>query len=118
MHGECRVFIKALHFMIIFQNITAFLMNQNQQFEDVMKGLTYAKEILDPARYRNITRPHACPHVLCRRLRNHDLLTSLDVLTTGAYQRLPSGIKVFPILPYVRIVLMSSHRNLSFQLLP
>ncbi|KAG1744781.1 mediator complex subunit MED14-domain-containing protein [Suillus lakei] len=57
-------------------NITAFLMNQNQQFEDVMRGLTYAKESLDPAR-----------------LRNHDLLTSLDVLTTGAYQRLPSGIK-------------------------
>lgn len=28
------------------------------------------------------------------RLRNHDLLTSLDVLTTGRYRRLPSGIKV------------------------
>ncbi|KAG2354230.1 mediator complex subunit MED14-domain-containing protein [Suillus spraguei] len=65
-------------------NITAFLMNQNQQFEDVMKGLTYAKESLDPAR-----------------LRNHDLLTSLDVLTTGAYQRLPSGIKkhFIPVTP-------------------
>ncbi|KAG2126062.1 mediator complex subunit MED14-domain-containing protein [Suillus clintonianus] len=65
-------------------NITAFLMNQNQQFEDVMRGLTYAKESLDPAR-----------------LRNHDLLTSLDVLTTGTYQRLPSGIKksIVPITP-------------------
>ncbi|KAG1762429.1 mediator complex subunit MED14-domain-containing protein [Suillus occidentalis] len=59
-------------------NITAFLMNQNQQFEDVMTGLTYAKEILNPAR-----------------LRNHDLLTSLDVLTTGTYQRLPSDIKKY-----------------------
>lgn len=59
-------------------NITAFLMNQNQQFEDVMNGLTYAKEILNPAR-----------------LRNHDLLTSLDVLTTGTYQRLPSDIKKY-----------------------
>lgn len=29
------------------------------------------------------------------RLRNHDLLTSLDVLTTGSYRRLPTGIKVF-----------------------
>jgi hypothetical protein len=28
------------------------------------------------------------------RLRNHDLLTSLDVLTTGSYRRLPSAIKV------------------------
>ncbi|KAJ7782911.1 mediator complex subunit MED14-domain-containing protein [Mycena metata] len=57
-------------------NITAFLMNQNQQFEDTMRGLTYAKESLDPAR-----------------LRNHDLLTSLDVLTTGSYHGLPTGIK-------------------------
>ncbi|THH13385.1 hypothetical protein EW146_g6822 [Bondarzewia mesenterica] len=57
-------------------NITAFLMNQNRQFEDVIKGLKYAKDSLDPAR-----------------LRNHDLLTSLDVLTTGSYRRLPTGIK-------------------------
>lgn len=28
------------------------------------------------------------------RLRNHDLLTSLDVLTTGSYRRLPSAIQV------------------------
>ncbi|KIJ59729.1 hypothetical protein HYDPIDRAFT_118235 [Hydnomerulius pinastri MD-312] len=65
-------------------NITAFLMNQNQQFEDVMGGLTYARESLDPAR-----------------LRNHDLLTSLDVLTSGTYKRLPSGIKksIVPIPP-------------------
>ncbi|KAJ7078861.1 mediator complex subunit MED14-domain-containing protein [Mycena belliarum] len=63
-------------------NITAFLMNQNQQFEDSMRGLTYAKESLDPAR-----------------LRNHDLLTSLDVLTTGSYQGLPTGIKKMIIPP-------------------
>ncbi|KAL4077046.1 mediator complex subunit MED14-domain-containing protein [Scleroderma yunnanense] len=57
-------------------NITAFLMNQNQQFQDAVDRLTYAKESLDPAR-----------------LRNHDLLTSLDVLTSGTYKRLPSAIK-------------------------
>ncbi|THG95558.1 hypothetical protein EW026_g6123 [Hermanssonia centrifuga] len=57
-------------------NVTAFLMDQNRQFEDAIHGLTYAKESLDPAR-----------------LRNHDLLTSLDVLTTGSYRRLPTGIK-------------------------
>ncbi|KAI6128239.1 mediator complex subunit MED14-domain-containing protein [Pisolithus croceorrhizus] len=57
-------------------NITGFLMNQNQQFLDVIGRLTYAKERLDPAR-----------------VRNHDLLTSLDVLTSGTYQRLPSVIK-------------------------
>ncbi|KAH7889201.1 mediator complex subunit MED14-domain-containing protein [Phlebopus sp. FC_14] len=65
-------------------NITAFLMNQNRQFEDVIGGLTYARQSLDPAR-----------------LRNHDLLTSLDVLTSGTYKRLPSGIKksIVPIPP-------------------
>ncbi|KAJ6602180.1 mediator complex subunit MED14-domain-containing protein [Mycena sp. CBHHK59/15] len=57
-------------------NITAFLMNQNQQFEDSIRGLNYAKESLDPAR-----------------LRNHDLLTSLDVLSTGSYHGLPTIIK-------------------------
>ena len=39
-------------------------------------------------RYASVTDP--------RRLRNHDLLTSLDVLTTGTYRRLPSAIKVGP----------------------
>ncbi|CAK5281368.1 unnamed protein product [Mycena citricolor] len=63
-------------------NITAFLMNQNQQFEDVIHRLNYAKESLDPAR-----------------LRNHDLLTSLDVLTTGSYHGLPTGIKKMMIPP-------------------
>ncbi|KAG5652469.1 hypothetical protein H0H81_004877 [Sphagnurus paluster] len=57
-------------------NITAFLMTQNHQFEGAMDGLKYARESLDPAR-----------------LRNHDLLTSLDVLTTGSYLRLPTSIK-------------------------
>ncbi|EJD37524.1 MED14-domain-containing protein [Auricularia subglabra TFB-10046 SS5] len=57
-------------------NITAFLMNQNRQFDDVVKALDASKETLKAAR-----------------LRNHDLLTSLDVLTTGTYQRLPLAIK-------------------------
>jgi Mediator complex subunit MED14 len=35
----------------IKQNITAFLMNQNQQFEDAIHGLKFAKDSLDPARY-------------------------------------------------------------------
>ncbi|KAK1225258.1 mediator complex subunit [Marasmius sp. AFHP31] len=63
-------------------NITAFLMDQNRQFEDALVGLNYARESLDPAR-----------------LRNHDLLTSLDVLTTGSYRRLPTAIKKSIILP-------------------
>ncbi|KAI0045303.1 MED14-domain-containing protein [Auriscalpium vulgare] len=63
-------------------NITAFLMSQSRQFEDVIHGLTYAKESLDPAR-----------------LRNHDLLTSLDVLTTGSYRRLPTDIKKYIVPP-------------------
>ncbi|KAH9940499.1 MED14-domain-containing protein [Epithele typhae] len=57
-------------------NITAFLMDQNRQFADAIEGLKYGRDILDGAR-----------------LRNHDLLTSLDVLTTGTYRRLPICIK-------------------------
>ncbi|KAF8070340.1 mediator complex subunit MED14-domain-containing protein [Lyophyllum atratum] len=65
-------------------NITAFLMTQNHQFEGAMDRLKYARESLDPAR-----------------LRNHDILTSLDVLTTGSYLRLPTCIKksIIPISP-------------------
>ncbi|KAN0107393.1 Mediator complex subunit MED14 domain containing protein [Russula decolorans] len=63
-------------------NITAFLMNQNRQFEDVIRGLIDARDSLDGAR-----------------LRNHDLLTSLDVLTTGSYRRLPTMIKKSVISP-------------------
>ncbi|KAG6920079.1 hypothetical protein DXG01_010147 [Tephrocybe rancida] len=65
-------------------NITAFLMTQNHQFEGAMEGLKYARESLDPAR-----------------LRNHDLLTSLDVLTTGSYLRLPTCItkSIIPVTP-------------------
>ncbi|KAI5116984.1 hypothetical protein M0805_001593 [Coniferiporia weirii] len=63
-------------------NITAFLMEQNRQFEEAVNAITFAKESLAPAR-----------------LRNHDLLTSLDVLTTGSYLRLPSQIKKFFITP-------------------
>ncbi|RDX48026.1 MED14-domain-containing protein [Lentinus brumalis] len=54
----------------------------NQQFEDAILGLKYGRDSLDPAR-----------------LRNHDLLTSLDVLTTGTYRRLPACIKELVIPP-------------------
>jgi mediator of RNA polymerase II transcription subunit 14 len=33
------------------KNITAFLMNQNRQFEDVIHGITDARDSLDGARY-------------------------------------------------------------------
>jgi hypothetical protein len=33
------------------KNITAFLMNQNRQFEDVARGLTDARDSLDGSRY-------------------------------------------------------------------
>jgi hypothetical protein len=37
--------------MRFIQNITAFLMTQNHQFEESIRGLNYAKESLDPARF-------------------------------------------------------------------
>jgi len=36
--------------------------------------------------------------LIIKRLRNHDLLTSLDVLTTGSYLRLPTCIKVVVVI--------------------
>ncbi|KAF8590904.1 MED14-domain-containing protein [Ramaria rubella] len=66
-------------------NITAFLLNQNVQFEEAVEAITLARESLAPAR-----------------LRNHDLLTSLDVLTTGSYLRLPTAIKKL-IIPQKRL---------------
>ncbi|KAL5506965.1 RGR1 [Sanghuangporus vaninii] len=59
-------------------NITAFLLEQNRQFAECKEAITNVKDSLAPAR-----------------LRNHDLLTALDVLTTGSYLRLPSQIKKF-----------------------
>ena len=54
--AEVHGIFRSLTFVLIydarlFQNITAFLMNQNQQFEDAMGGLSYAKESLAPARF-------------------------------------------------------------------
>ncbi|KAF8530531.1 mediator complex subunit MED14-domain-containing protein [Hysterangium stoloniferum] len=63
-------------------NITAFLMEQNAQFVEAVEAITLARESLAPAK-----------------LRNHDILTSLDVLTTGSYQRLPTVIKKIFIPP-------------------
>ncbi|KAH7102870.1 MED14-domain-containing protein [Auriculariales sp. MPI-PUGE-AT-0066] len=57
-------------------NITAFLMDQNQQFTQVVGAIDAVREGLKATR-----------------LRNHDILTSLDVLSTGTYQRLPRALK-------------------------
>ncbi|KAF4567770.1 mediator complex subunit [Pleurotus pulmonarius] len=57
-------------------NITAFVLTQQRQFEDAIGYLETRNKSLNAAR-----------------LGNHDLLTSLDVLTTGSYRRLPSAIK-------------------------
>lgn len=53
------------------------------------------------------------------RLRNHDLLTSLDVLTSGTYTRLPFGIKVALCLPVLsQWTHVTECRNLLFPFLP
>jgi mediator of RNA polymerase II transcription subunit 14 len=70
-------------------------MNQNRQFDDVIHALTSSRDSLDGARYdASVTHPLICV-LMDNRLRNHDLLTSLDVLTTGSYRRLPTIIKVW-----------------------
>ncbi|KAG6886292.1 hypothetical protein C0993_006702 [Termitomyces sp. T159_Od127] len=84
-------------------NITAFLMTQNHQFEGAMEGLKYARESLDPARSIILQICVANEYLTPanNRLRNHDLLTSLDVLTTGSYLRLPTCIakSLIPVTP-------------------
>lgn len=42
--------IPTSHPIHVAQNITAFLMGQNQQFEDVTRALRNARDMLDPAR--------------------------------------------------------------------
>ena len=85
------------------KNITAFLMNQNRQFEDVVRGLTDARDSLDGARYNlNYPQLDRLISMHAHRLRNHDLLTSLDVLTTGSYRRLPTMIKVWLVISTTR----------------
>ena len=65
-------------------NVTAFLMEQNHQFGGAVNALEAN-----------------CQSIKSVRMRNHDLLTSLDVLTTGNYQRLPRTLKAhfIPLLP-------------------
>jgi len=96
--------------MRFIQNITAFLMTQNHQFEESIRGLNYAKESLDPARFTSSLSNFDRLNIFCR-LRNHDLLTSLDVLTTGSYLRLPTIIKVLPTIILCLAALGSKLQN-------
>jgi mediator of RNA polymerase II transcription subunit 14 len=86
-------------------------MNQNRQFDDAIHGLTLARDSLDGARYDAGLLSVNHTHISVRtdsRLRNHDLLTSLDVLTTGSYRRLPTMIKVQTSTRVARCVLKIS----------
>lgn len=58
----------SLPFVHVVQNITAFLMGQNRQFDDVTGALKNAKDALDPARqvYRRRALLQGCePFVEC-----------------------------------------------------
>jgi mediator of RNA polymerase II transcription subunit 14 len=59
------------------KNITAFILNHASQLDDAASALDWTKQSLAAAQTRN-----------------HDILTSIDILMTGTYQRLPSIIKV------------------------
>lgn len=54
MHGvwASRVVPRNASNLPLLKNITAFLMDQNRQFEDVIRELTYARDSLDSARYK------------------------------------------------------------------
>ena len=90
------------------QSITAFLMNQNQQFESIIGGLTCSRVSLDPARWG---------YWWFIRLQNHDLLILLDVLTLGTYKCLLTGIKLNKVTLCLPVLSSWTHgiecRNLS-----
>ncbi|KIY71148.1 MED14-domain-containing protein [Cylindrobasidium torrendii FP15055 ss-10] len=78
-------------------NVIAFLLAQNVQFLACIDHLNSAREGLDPAR-----------------LRNHDLLTSLDVLTTGTYKRLPTMLQAWvPIKPLTDAQVLKTFSDLE-----
>jgi len=54
MHGvwTSRLVLRNASNLPLLKNITAFLMDQNRQFEDVICELTYARDSLDSARYK------------------------------------------------------------------
>ncbi|KAG6898141.1 hypothetical protein C0992_004857 [Termitomyces sp. T32_za158] len=98
-------------------NITAFFMTQNHQFEGAMEGLKYARESLDPARSIILQVSVANEYLTTAniRLRNHDLLTSLDVLTTGSYLRLPTCIakSLIPVAPLTDSQVTQTFRDME-----
>ncbi|KAL0956179.1 hypothetical protein HGRIS_002339 [Hohenbuehelia grisea] len=57
-------------------NVIGFILNQNEQFLDIGNRMHKIEALLATIR-----------------LRNHDLLTALDVLTSGTYKRLPTTFK-------------------------
>lgn len=58
MHGNVQHELLPRLVVYATQNITAFLMGQNQQFEDVIQALKVAKDALDPARQVLVLEPH------------------------------------------------------------
>ncbi|KAI5889043.1 mediator complex, subunit MED14 [Schizophyllum commune H4-8] len=79
-------------------NLVGFLMNQKYEIDSAIGRLHQIHDELNP-----------------ERLGNHDLLTSLDVLTTGTYQRLPTIIKksVIPVKPLTNPEVVSTFRELE-----
>ncbi|KAL1745364.1 mediator complex subunit MED14-domain-containing protein [Schizophyllum fasciatum] len=79
-------------------NLVGFLMNQKYEIDAAIGRLHQIHDELNP-----------------ERVGNHDLLTSLDVLTTGTYQRLPTIIKksVIPIKPLTNPEVVSTFRELE-----
>ncbi|TRM70306.1 mediator complex subunit MED14-domain-containing protein [Schizophyllum amplum] len=79
-------------------NLVSFLMSQKYEIESAINRLHQIHDELNP-----------------ERVGNHDLLTSLDVLTTGTYQRLPTIIRksVIPVKPLANAEVVETFRNLE-----
>lgn len=86
------------------QNIIGFLARQNYEFDHTISSLTEVKSMLAGARSVAHPRSRSPSHAFVSRhpadpspsrtrsVRNYDLATSLSVLTSGTYTRLPTGL--------------------------
>lgn len=80
-------------------NLIAFLQRQNYQLERAVQALQGVEGLLSGA--RSVTLPHRMQprHAELKterycRVRNYDLITAVEVLTTGTYSQLPTFFRV------------------------
>jgi hypothetical protein len=94
MHGIVGSSCHPFHLTVGCAEHNGLLAKSKSTISRCYRNLKIRKGRLGSCQVRYPVAPIEKPSMNGSRLRNHDLLTSLDVLTTGSYRRLPSCIKV------------------------